>query len=97
MRIADGHGRELDALVAEIERLRLLHFDSAHVELDVAVVPDDRLDLPRSDRQRDALGARCSCEPRRDDADTVARELGGRTIGIPDPDLRMRPCDGQDL
>src|SRR5205814_9138692 len=45
VRVADRHRRELDPLVAEVEQLRLPHFDLPDVEPDEAAVADDRLDL----------------------------------------------------
>src|SRR5205823_4364586 len=47
MRVPDGHGREVDALVVERERLGLPHFDCSDVKLDEAVVAHERLDLSR--------------------------------------------------
>src|SRR5438132_1378871 len=42
MRISDRDGREVHALVAEVERLRLPHLDLADVDLDLPVRSDER-------------------------------------------------------
>src|SRR5437867_6810331 len=52
VRVADRHGRELDLLVAEVERLGLPHLDRSEVELDVPVRAHARVECARAHRER---------------------------------------------
>ena len=50
MRVADGHRRQLDPLVAELDRLGLPHLDVADAHRDRAVVADRPPDTTRPRR-----------------------------------------------
>ena len=87
MRVADRDRHEFDALVADVDRLRLPHLDRANVHLDLLAVAHRGDDLARPDGDPHLAGAATTGEPARRDPRSVAGELGGRAVRVPDHDL----------
>ena len=97
MRVPDRDRRQLDPLVAELDRLRLPHLDVTQPHRDGAVLPDRRRICASGNGDRHLRGPGAPTEPRGRDAAAVAGELGHRPIGVPDHDLRMRAVRSDDL
>ena len=87
VRVADGDRDELDRLSRDVDRLGLPHLDRAHVRLDLLALAHLRDDLARADRDAHGACAASAGKPASRDSRPVARELGGRAVGVPDDDL----------
>src|ERR671935_95469 len=96
VRIAHGNGGEIDALCAEVERLFGADLDVADVKHDIGPVHFCLRGPPRN-ADGYAVFAAASRKPCGDDACSVSRKLGRRSVGIPDAHVRARGVDRRDL
>ena len=90
VRVPDGHRRELDPLIAELDRLGLPHLDLSDPHRDRAVVADRRRVGAAGDADRHLRRPRRGAQPGRRDPAPVAGELRDRAVGVPDHDLGLR-------
>lgn len=96
VRIAHGDAGELDPLIAELDRLRLVHLDRPDLEPDLRTM-DCPCVLPPRDRDGDLHSARAFRKPGGGNARAVTGELGHRSVRVPDHDLGSRSGGRDDL
>ena len=97
VRVADRNRDHLVLLAVDLERFPLPHLDLAHLRLDLLPVAHRRDDVAGPDADPDAVEPVTPGQPAGGDSRAVSGQFGGRSVRVPDHDLRRVAVRRQDL